>query len=66
MSRRKPVTQAEMSRVLKAAQSSGQKVERFEVDSVTGKMTVVFESGSQTGTLSPFDAWKAKSDARSA
>jgi hypothetical protein len=55
-----------MSRVLKAAQSSGQKVERFEVDPVTGRMTVVFENGSQTAPLSPFDAWKAKCDARSA
>ena len=67
MSRRKPlITQADVSRAVKGAHSAGLKVQRVEIEPSTGKIVVVSGDGAPTEPLNPFDAWKAKDNARSA
>lgn len=66
MSHRKPlIRQADVSRVVKGAQSAGLKVQRIEIDPATGKIVVVSSDGLSSEPLNQFDAWKAKDDARS-
>jgi len=64
MNRRKPFTQADVSRAIKGAQSAGLKVQRFEIEP-TGKIIVISDERPAPGTQSEFDAWKVK-HARSA
>lgn len=67
MARRKPaITQADVSRALKGAQSAGLKVQRIEIEPATGKIVVFSGEGAPAEAVSPFDAWKAKDNARSA
>lgn len=67
MSRRKPlIRQADVSRAVKGAQSAGLKVQRIEIDPATGRIVVVSGEGTPSEPPSPFDAWKAKDNARSA
>lgn len=67
MSRRKPlITQADVSRAVKGAQSAGLKVQRVEIDPATGKIVVVSGGDAPTEPLNSFDAWKARDNARSA
>jgi hypothetical protein len=64
MKRRKPFTQADVSRALKGAQCAGLKVERFEVDPVTGKIIVISGANTSTEPTTKFDEWRAKRHAR--
>jgi len=66
MSRGKTLTQAAVTRAIKGAQSAGIKIQRIEIEPATGKIVVVSGEGSPAEPLSPFDAWKAKENARSA
>jgi hypothetical protein len=67
MSRRKPfITQADVSRAVKGAQSAGMKIQRVEIDPATGRIVVVSVDSVPSELSSPFDAWKAKDNARSA
>jgi hypothetical protein len=66
MSRRKPFTQADISRALKGAQSAGLKIQRFEIEPATGKIVIVSGETAPSEPPNPFDAWKARDNARSA
>ncbi|MXQ13237.1 hypothetical protein [Microvirga makkahensis] len=67
MSRRKPlITQADVSRAVKGAQSAGLKVQRVEVDPATGRIVVVSGDDLPVKPLDEFEAWKAKGNAHSA
>jgi hypothetical protein len=65
MARRKPVfTQTDVSRALKAAQATGAKVQRFEVDPA-GKIVVYLESPVACGdAATPLAEWRARRGAR--
>jgi hypothetical protein len=66
MNRRKPFTQADVSRALKGAQSAGMKVTRFEIDPATGKIIVLSDEVAAAEPTNEFDAWKGKRHARPA
>lgn len=65
MTRRKPFTQADVSRALKGAQSAGLKVQRIEIDPATGRIVVVSGNELPSKAQELFDTWKAEDDARS-
>lgn len=62
MARRPIITQAAIARAVKGAQAAGLKVGRVEIE---GDRIVVY-SGEDTAkdSVSEFDAWRAKRDAR--
>ncbi len=63
MARRAPITQAGISRVLKAAHEAGMKVARVEIE---GSKIVIYSSeGVRHEPASDFDAWREKRNARS-
>lgn len=65
MTRRRPlITQAEVTRAVKGAQSAGLKVQRVEIDPVTGRIIVVSGDHLPAKPLDEFEAWKAKDNAR--
>jgi hypothetical protein len=64
MARRKTFTQTDLVRALKAAQSTGARVHRFEVDP-TGKIVVFFEVPIAPGeAATPLMEWRARRGAR--
>ena len=59
MSRRKPFTQADVTRALKAAANAGMKVARFELDPV-GKIVVVTSEPIPQGDVDPLAEWRQR------
>ncbi len=64
MARRTPVTQASISRALKAALAAGLTVARVEIEG--GKIVIYSSEGVRHEPVSDFDAWRSKRDGRSA
>ena len=57
----------DIRRVIKAARGAGLELAGVEVDTHTGKITVLAgKSGAASHTLTALEAWKAKRDARPA
>jgi hypothetical protein len=64
MSRRKPFTQADISRAIKAAKSAGLKIARFEIEPTTGKIVVIAIDALLEKHTSELDKWRARRGSR--
>ncbi|MHC2108349.1 hypothetical protein [Methylobacterium sp. CM6246] len=62
MARRQVITQAAIARAVKGAQSAGLKVDRVEIEA--GKIVLYSGTGAVKDSVSEYDAWRAKRDAR--
>lgn len=62
MPRRQVITQAAIARAVKGAQSAGLRVDRVEIEA--GKIVLYSGTGSAKDSVSEYDAWRAKRDAR--
>jgi hypothetical protein len=63
MNRRKPFTQADVARALKAAHSAGIKVQRFEIDPSTGRIVIVSIDPIESAST-PLAEWRARRGSR--
>lgn len=62
---RTPFRQADISRAVKGATAAGLVVGRVEIDQ-DGKIVIVPEEGKPKEAATPFEAWKARKNARQA
>lgn len=62
MSRRRAVTKAAIARAVAGARAAGLKVGRVEI--ADGKIVIHSEGSTSLEPDNPFDAWRAKRDAR--
>jgi len=64
MTRRKPFTEADVTRALKGAQKAGITVRRFEIEPTTGRIVVVAIDDLMEKHTSELNKWRARRGSR--